>query len=204
MWMWAIASCVISVDQTVVIDEPVARIVVDVTAGDLEIRGRPGPVRISGSYGGPGGQPIGTQVDLGELVVSYDCEWCAGSLEIEAPPETALELTVGAGDLLVEGMAAELVGAVFAGSADVRGHGVGPVTLDLDGGEVDAWFAAPPTHLVVSVTAGGIEVGVPATVPYALVLDGSPVDVEGITEDPAAPNVLELATGTGSIRLRGQ
>lgn len=206
MLLWHLASCVIAVDQTVVIDEPVDRIVADITAGDLEVHARPGPVRISGDFGGPGGEPIGHAVRLGELTVTYSCEWCGGSLTIEAPPEVALDLSVGAGDLVVEGMDADLVADVAAGSADVRGHGAGPALVSVRFGDLDAWFADAPSRLEATVTSGAIRAAVPGDVPYAITLDAGAglVELEGILQDSAAPNVIDLRALAGSIHLEGR
>jgi hypothetical protein len=201
-----LASCVIAVDQTVVIDEPVDRIVVHVTAGDLDVEAKPGPVTISGDFGGPGGGPIDHNVVLGELTVTYDCEWCGGSLSIEAPAEVALDLAVGAGDLSVEGMDAELLADVATGSADIRGHGPGPAQISVDFGDLDVWFADPPTRLEGTVKSGSIDAAVPGDVPYAITLDADAgaIHIDGIYQDAASPNVIVLDAIAGSISLEGR
>lgn len=201
-----VTACVVAVDESVTIDDPVDRIEVDVTAGDVSIHGVEGPVRLTGAFGGAGHGPIGHHLDGTTLIIRYDCRWCGGQLTIEAPPDTALSLAVGAGDLTIDAMDAEVDAGLTGGNATVLDHGPGPVTVDLELGSADLTFGEPPSRAEIHASTGAIALTVPSG-PYALDLDAARGSVEvdpELIDDPDSPNALIASTGTGSITLRGR
>ncbi|MEZ4237583.1 MAG: hypothetical protein R3F59_15835 [Myxococcota bacterium] len=205
LWLPLLAGgCVLSVDESLTIHDPVDRIEIEVSAGDVSIRGVDGPVKLSGNFGGAGKEPEHSVSD-GVLTVSYDCGLCGGRLTVDAPPETAVVVTTGAGDVSVDGMLARLDASLSGGSADVRDHGAGPVIVTADIGDVDASFVEPPDRVDVDVTTGFVEIEVP---PEAYALDlrapAGSTSVQGITDDPSSPFEITARTRAGSISVRGR
>jgi hypothetical protein len=206
-WVAATGSvgCVLAVDETVTIREQVDLIVIDVAAGDVSVRGNAGDVKLTGNFGGAGQDPPRHTLSGGVLTVLSDCGLCGGELSIDAPPETELSITVGAGDLVVDGMVARLDAAVAGGSARVRGHGAGPVILDAEIGDVNLAFRDPPDRVDVNVATGFVEIDVPPG-GYALELraPAGSVSIQGIEDDPSSEHQIVARTGAGSISVRGR
>lgn len=201
MWWWW-TGCVVGIEQFVQIDEPVDRIVVDVTAGDLAVIGREGLVELSGAFGGASGGPISGEVFDGELVVSYTCNFCGGQLTVTAPPNTSLDLVLGAGDLDVQEMTGELVASLVAGEATVLRHGAGSVVVTVEAGAVEASFVEPPASLFSTVSTGNIDVLLPAG-PYALDLeaDGQLTVDPALLDDVTSEHDVVLRALAGSVRV---
>lgn len=186
MLLW-LASCVVAVDQTVIIDQPVDRIVVDVSNGDVRIRARDAAgIQLSGTFGGAGHGPIRHEVTDGVLVIRYDCQLCGGEVEIEAPPEVTLDLSLGAGSLTVEEMAGNTDARIEVGSAEVS-------------------YVVAPEHVDLDLGTGAIEIEVPHGA-YALDLrtGRGDIDIDGVIDDPDSPNLLFARTKNGSIEISGE
>jgi hypothetical protein len=183
LWLTA---CVVAVDQTVTIDEPVDRIVVDVSAGDVKVVERDGPVRLTGAFGGAGHGPISHDVKDGVLTIRFDCKLCGGELKIEAPGEVSLDLTLGAGDLSVVDM---------SGSTDA----------DLEIGSVEASFVSAPERIDIALGTGAIEIVVPAG-GYDLDVktDHGSVDLDDVYDAPGATSAITAHTSNGSIDIIGE
>ena len=183
--MLSLAACVVALDQTVTISQPVDRIVVDVSSGDVKVVERDGDITLSGAFGGAGHGPIHHEVDDGVLTIRYDCKLCGGDLKIEAPSDVELDLRLGAGDLTVVDM---------GGTTDMR----------LEVGSVDASFRVAPDRIDVDVGTGAIELVVPAG-GYALdvTADRGSVDLDGVHDDPASDEEIVAHTANGSVEVLG-
>jgi hypothetical protein len=182
----SILACVVAVDQTVTIEEPVDRIVVDVSAGDVKVVARDNDdVRLSGAFGGAGHGPIDYDVTSGVLTIHYDCDLCGGELKIEAPPEVELELELGAGDLSVVDMA-------------------GRTDADLRIGQVGVSYVLAPESIDIVLGTGDIDIQVPAGA-YSLDLDADrgSIDVDDdVTDDDGSAFRIAAAVTNGSIDVR--
>lgn len=202
MWWWWLAGCVVGFDQVVTIDEPVDRIEATVTAGDLTVRALSGPVEISGAFSGPSGGPVTGDLAGGTLTLTYDCTWCGGDLLIVAPPDTELAITLGEGDLWVDGMVAEIDASVDQGTVTLIGAGEGPVVLDVAVGGIDVSFSDKPWALTGTVSADGrISAGLPPG-EYALDLHGGVIDVDPlVVDDATSANPIQLDAGAGSVSV---
>lgn len=179
------AACVVAVEQTVTVSQPIDRIVVDVSAGDVKVVAREGDVRLTGAFGGAGHGPISHEVTDGVLVVRYDCRLCGGELKIEAPDGVALDLTLGAGDLSVVDM---------AGNTDAN----------VDLGSVDVSYVIAPEWIDLQLGTGAIEIVVPAG-GYALDVrtERGKVELDGVEDDPTSTNTIVARTANGSIDVFG-
>lgn len=198
------SGCVVAIDETITVRQPVDAIVISVTAGDVTIDAAEGDVELSGDFGGPGRGTIGHELVDGVLTIDYDCKLCGGKLSISCPPETGITADVGGGDLTLNGMAGSVNASLGGGTTKIRGHGAGNVTLDADVGDAELEFLASPERIDVSVGTGTIGIDVPIGA-YALDLDATNgfVDVSGVTDDPGAPYAIVAYAGTGSIAIQG-
>lgn len=200
----ASGGCVVAVDETITINQPVDEIVIGVTAGDVKVFAHDGPVELSGDFGGAGRGPIGHDLVDGVLTIQYDCRLCGGQLTIECPPETVITADVGGGDLTVSSMSGAVTASLGGGTARVKDHGAGPVSIATDVGDADVSFVERPAWVDVSLGTGTIGIDLPAGA-YALELDAPRglIQVSGVTDDPSNPNTITAYAGTGSIGLTG-
>ncbi len=182
-----LAGCVLAISGTTTIDAPVERVVIDASKGDVHVEGRLGDVTLQVDFGGLGSGEVGHRVRDGVLFVDYHCggaELCGGDIELTVPPRTPVEIALGAGDVHVEDLRAEVVALVGAGAIELE-------------------FPAAPDLVQVVAAAGSIEIGLPAGA-YALELDAvGAISVDpGIVDDADSPHVIVAEAGAGSIDLR--
>jgi hypothetical protein len=175
-----------------------------VAAGDVRVHAGPadGPVKLEGAYGGAGNSPLGHEVQDGVLTVRYDCRFCGGELTVEAPPQVALSITLGAGDVTVDDMSGPLDALLAAGSAEIRRHGAAPVELELDIGDVKVDFIQPSPFVQIELSQGDVELGLPSG-GYHLDLDVNMGEIQKgtVQHDPESPHLVQVSVGTGSIEL---
>lgn len=201
-WLLPWSGCVVAIEETVTITEPVDRIAIDVAAGDVRVRATSGPVRLISTFGGASGDTLGHSVQDGLLSVNYDCKLCGGELTVEAPPEVDLALTLGAGDLTVDDMAGAVLADVHAGSAAVHRHGPATVDVVADLGDVEVDFVVPPPALTVQLGTGDVEITLPSGAYNLDLTAGSgSVRIDGIEHDPESPSQITASVGTGSIEV---
>lgn len=203
----AATGCVIAVENSFTVRD-VHTIVLDINKGDVLVEARPGDqVRVAVDFGGLG-QDVGHRVEDGVLFLDYDCggpELCGGDISVEAPPRTLLELDLGAGDVTLEGMSGDLRAAVGAGAISASDLHAPTAHFATGAGEIAASFGSTPSRIDAVVATGSIDLEVPSG-SYALFLDAKAgsIDVDGIVEDPEAPNVIQAETAAGSISIDGR
>lgn len=204
-WWLVWTGCVVAIDETITITEPVDRILVDISAGDVRVHSGTGPVLLMGTFGGAGDEPLSHEVNDGILTVTYGCKLCGGELTIEAPAEVALDLHLGAGDLTIDDMAGTVTADVNAGSAAVHRHGASSVDVSTNLGDAEFDFITPPPSLFVTMGTGSLDIGLP-TGSYALDLDAGAgtVKIEGVSHDPESPSKITAAVGAGNIDVHSR
>jgi hypothetical protein len=203
LW-FALAGCVVALDENVTITAPVDRIVIDLAAGDVRVHAGPadGPVQLMGAFGGASDSSLGHEVQDGVLTVRYDCRFCGGELTVEAPPDVALSIMLGAGDITVDKMSGSVDALLAAGSAEIREHGAAPVELELDLGDVKVDFVQPSPFVKIEVDQGDVELELPAgSYNFELHVGVGEMSREGVTHDPNSPNFVQVSVETGSIEI---
>lgn len=200
--IWSVA-CVVSVDERVEIRESVGAIDIALGSGDVRVEAGPLPIVLEGSFGGVGGD-LAHRVEDGRLIIDHGCRLCAGEVELRAPADTAVNVTLGSGGLEVVGMHAALVADVGAGEVDVTDHGAGPVSVATGVGDVTLSFAEVPHAVEVVLSTGDAKITLPSG-SYALDLraDGGAVEVSGVTDDPSGPPVV-VEVAVGGITVSGE
>jgi hypothetical protein len=114
-----------------------------------------------------------------------------------------VKLHATSGDIEVSGVKGNTT--LEASSGDVRALNVsGAVNIDASSGSVQVKLAEPGS-VKARVNSGDLDVTVPANGHYRLQTQTGSGDeqVDGITNDPAATNVLDLEASSGDLRVAG-
>jgi Toastrack DUF4097 len=174
--------------ETRVVTEPVRSLVIETSAGNVEVvRGPRLVLRETTSYRGSGEAPHAEhELDGGELTVkSPSCNDCDTTFRVELPAGIALRASSNAG-------------AVSAQDLDVP-----QLRLQSDAGDVTASLVSTPSLIDAQSDAGDISITVPEG-RYAVDTDtdAGDEDVTGIVDDPQAPNRIEARTDAGDVTIK--
>lgn len=205
----ASGGCVLSVDHTFAVDEPIDRIVLELGSGDARVEGTDGDrIQVEVDLGGIGSSAPGHEVRDGVLFLDYACgklEVCGGELTVRAPRGVDLELAVGAGDLSVEGMAGIVLGSMGTGSVEATGLTSERVELAVGTGSAEVELLERPRAVHVTVSTGSIRIDVPSG-PYALDLTAKSgaIETTGVSHDPQADARIDAVTALGDVRIHGR
>ena len=141
--------------------------------------------------------------------LNYDCRITAGNCGLDAhlavPPQTAVILSTGGGNLTAGDLGGTL--RLSTGGGDANGHGLSArtVTTDSGGGNVTLVFTRPPANL--DVTSGGGDITIllpPGRTGYAITDSPGGGDYSRARTVPvnsASPNKIAVDSGGGNIRI---
>ncbi|KUL42473.1 DUF4097 family beta strand repeat-containing protein [Actinoplanes awajinensis] len=183
-----------------------------------------------GNGSGPAYQLSGTTLTLPtdcgfDCSISYEIQAPAGvkvrgdqrSGRVDLTGVGAVDLTLTSGDVSIDGASApvkikatsgnvSVIGApgvtMEATSGDLEAHEItGPVTAKVTSGNLDLDLAAPAS-VTASVTSGDLTLLVPPG-KYRINQHTASGDAEidGVTSDPDAPNVLDLRARSGNLTV---
>jgi hypothetical protein len=227
---WLLAGCAYPLQiqhNEVSVPQPYASVVVDVPIGPVRVTGWSGATTEVGSTVRWHGRPpeIRLEVVEDELRVTVDCPspvvYCATDLDLRVPARAGVRVRSDSGDVEVGGVGGPVrihtgTGAILvdhlSGPAVLESAAGAIVGTDLDSPEVDAQtgvgsvvlgFGRAPRRVAADVGAGRIELQVPSGAYDLRTRLWGELDVRGVTSDPRAASVLDLATGVGSIHVRG-
>lgn len=183
------------------VTEPVTAIRVNVGTGGVDVRVEDGaPVSLRREVTYTGRNPGKThRVENGTLVLD-GCNQCGVDYEVVVPRELAISGSIGTGKITLSRAAAV---DLRSGTGDLKVLSTnGPVKLTTGTGDIEVGLAKPGV-----VTADAETGKVVVTVPdgkYRINAGAETGDVttNGVTQDQASPNVLDLKTGTGSVTVR--
>ncbi|MEV6911782.1 DUF4097 family beta strand repeat-containing protein [Amycolatopsis sp. NPDC051071] len=183
------------------ITEQITAIRVDVPVGAVTLRVEDGaPVSLRREVTYTGRDPGKTHsVENGTLVLG-GCSQCGVDYDVVVPRELAISGGIGTGKITL----------TRAASVDLRGDvgdlkvlsSSGPVKLRTGSGDIEVGLAKP------GVVTANAEVGkITVTVPdgaYQLRAKSEVggVETEGVRQDQASPNVLDLKAGTGKVTVK--
>lgn len=182
-----------------VLDAPISAIVAEVGGGDLTIEVGGTETVISRSVRWSGEEPrIDARLDADTLVLDVRCHWmqhvCSVDHHVVVPAPTALEVSLGSGDLTVGEVAGPLTVDIGSGATTI-GEVEGDVTIDSGSGDVV--IASVVGNLAVDSASG--DVAVDALDAGSAVVDIGSGDVTlGFV---VAPVRVEVDAGSGDVRL---
>ncbi|GAA4915521.1 putative adhesin [Stackebrandtia albiflava] len=198
--------------------QPIDRLVVDNDSGDVEVVAGTGDgvvVERTLRYGDR--EPEAVETWSGE-VLTIDFKGCgreflpAGACSIdyriEVPADTVVELEVDSGNIVVEGITADLNLSADSGnidlenvtgrldlsadSGDLRGDDLAStdVTFDVDSGDVELGFVEPPANIAGEADSGSVTLVVPD--------DGAPYRVDATVDSGSSQ--VEVAVSDTATR----
>ncbi|SDZ25961.1 Putative adhesin [Micromonospora pattaloongensis] len=208
-------------------------------SGDIVIRTGPvSAVRIKREVRYRGDEPGATyRIDGAVLAVETDCgRQCSVSYDILAPEGvsvrgengsgdleltdvSAIDVTVGSGDITVirpsgavtartgsgDIRLVDAAGGVSArtGSGSIDAHGLGRSRVDAETGSGDITLGlTSPADVRAHASSGSIELTVPSAGYRVAVTTGSGSRNVDVTHEPAGAHLLELETGSGDVTVR--
>lgn len=118
----------------------------------------------------------------------------------------ALDLETGSGDVDLDSPSADTVLATGSGDITVKRATAPTLDASTGSGDITAGFTVAPTKVTIGTGSGDVELTVPSG-SYALSTDTGSGDVhvdDGIVIDASSPNVLDLSTGSGDIRVQAE
>lgn len=198
-------------ETTTRVHEGVARLVVDIDAGDVSLRaGDGGFAAVTSAVRWTGTRPEVTQtVDGNTLTVTARCpdrtgvERCEVDLTVDLPPSAPSDLQVGAGDITGTDVTGEHVWNSSAGDVTAVELGAAAVRARSGAGDVDLAFAAVPLSVDAETVAGEVLVTVPDDAGYAV--DARSGAGETVVEVPTDPGGASIAafSSAGDVTVRG-
>jgi hypothetical protein len=192
--------------QTVQVPRDVQRIVLTVDTGSVTLLGAPagGLVQIERTTRAfPESRAVHDKLERGVLRIDARCGGAPGCRidhELRVPPNVAVELHVGDGDVELGDLGSNLQIEVALGKVtggDLRGA---EVDVRTEGGAIDLIFASPPRNLVANAAAGDVSLRVPQA---SYRCDVDPSAELAIRCDPQATHTIAASTGVGKLRIRG-
>ncbi|MEL6345786.1 MAG: DUF4097 family beta strand repeat-containing protein [Myxococcota bacterium] len=163
----------------------------------------------------------------GVLHIDFKCRsdhpLCHADHTIRAPASVRVAVTVGRGDVEIEGTHGDV--DVEAGSGDIELHQVsGDLSLktgagEVDGtdlrsatadvetgaGEVDLYFSGEIARVEIFAGAGDIDLEVPAgAYQLDIAADAGDVDVEDVSHDSGAEGVIIVDSSAGDVDIEGR
>lgn len=214
------------------ITEPVGAVLVDLRAGDVQVRETSGRrVQLTTTTYGDR-VTVTDRVEGDRLVVDGRCSggwlpWlddrCRVDVDLRVPTGTDVTVDQGAGSMQLT----ELTGAtrIETGAAEVRldrldgplrvSTGAGAITatgltsaegtFDTGAGDIDVVWTRRPTTVDISTGVGEVDVVVPqGAYRYDVDTGVGSATTEGITRDAAADARIDVYTGAGSATVRGR
>jgi Putative adhesin len=201
-----------TVVETSTLGPDVARVVTDVETGTVRVRvGPPGSaVRVTTtrrwSFRAP---TTSSTVVAGTARLTARCDQgftlvlCSVDLDVVVPPGTDLELTVGTGQVVVDGADGQLRVAVATGDVAATALHSSAVQAAVTTGDLRLSFVSAPSNVAARTTTGDVTVTLPAGERYR-VHDSSTVGTRSVSvpTDPAATRTIEVSTTVGDVRVR--
>lgn len=203
---WALAGCVLNLNGTAMLEQPIDRVEIDVRHADVDIRAvDEGLPTLAFEFVGLGEASFEATVVDGVLMVADPCadnELCAGSLDLRMPPDVAVHAQIRVGSLRLLAMRSDLMADV-GGRVVLRRHAGREVDVSSTFGDgLDFEFDVQPDEVSAVASTGTVHVGVPAgnyaldvSATESVVLDGE------ILSDPESPYQLFLTARDGAVRV---
>ncbi len=129
----------------------------------------------------------------------------SGDLDVRAMTG-ALDLETGSGDVDLDTPLGDTLLATGSGNITVKRATAATLEASTGSGEITVGFTVAPTKVKIGTGSGDVELSVPAG-SYALSTDVGSGEVhvdDGIVIDASSPNVLDLSTGSGDIRVQAE
>jgi hypothetical protein len=187
------------------ISSPVSSLVVISQVGDVTVtgtRGSTASVTEKSTYSSK--PPVTTRtVSGGTLTVSYSCPVelvCAVVYDIRVPRTAAVQVTTGAGKIVLSGLAGRVTAKADAGLISATGLTGPSVSLTTDVGAITADFAAAPATIQAVTRVGAITLQVPAAALYTITANATVGQATvRIPQSPSAPHTITATTDVGAI-----
>jgi len=192
--------------ESVVIQEPVTNLTIDVRSGDIAIYGSDdAEVTATARIQGPSNH-LGHALTGGKLTLVDDCHenHCNVDVSVAVPSGVSVEVHVGSGDLEVN----DMLGAISleTGSGDILGYDLAGADLrtETGSGDVSLDVSEPAERIHVRTHSGDVLVGVPAGA-YRLNVGTSSGDrhLNDVSNDSSAAGSIDVFTSSGDVAIRG-
>jgi DUF4097 and DUF4098 domain-containing protein YvlB len=211
----ALAACNPGTDTTEThryeVNDQVSRLVLDDSAGRVEIVVADGPIAVTETWHYDHDAPK-TSHSTNAGTLSLDDGSCANhhrfrngcsvDYSVRVPASTAVEVTAEAGSVEVTGLAGDLSVTADAGRVEGTGLSSQHTTVKADAGKVDLGYRTAPTNVHVQAMAGTISVTVPHGDSYAVdaTSDAGHVQVD-VPRDDSAPRSITAHSDAGVIKI---
>ena len=186
-------------DRIVVAGDLVA-VEVEMDAGTVRVRATDGD-RVEVERRGVAGEVRHTLRDGVVRIVDACDAWlpCDTDLVVSIPARLAVDVSVGSGDVRVEGLGADLHVEVNDGDVDLSGIRSPTVRVQVGWGDVDLAFEGVPTDVAVSVGVGDVQLRVPEGA-YDLDVESLAAPQVRIPHDPSGARIY-VRTTSGRARI---
>jgi Putative adhesin len=187
----------------------ITRLVVDDSAGHVEITVGDGPVRVTETMRYGRQRPTTTHTNVGGTVhlTAASC-WaifdrgCEVDYTVRVPARTAVQIQANAGSVRVTGLTGDLRVTADAGVVRATELGSAHTTVQADAGQVSLRYRAVPSTVDAHTDAGSVEIWVPGGTPYAVEASTDAGErTIGVPTDSASPHRITAHAGAGSVRI---
>ncbi|MCP4601986.1 MAG: DUF4097 domain-containing protein [Proteobacteria bacterium] len=162
-------------------------------------------------------------IDGTTLKVELDCHpSCDGEVVLEVPIDVSVDADTGSGNIAVSSIEGNISASTGSGNISIRSEGgnldletgSGNITgtnlaseacdADTGSGNIKLSFDTIPTNVDLGTGSGNVTLTVPYG-SYDVELDtgSGNTNIEGLIDDPSAPNSIRADTGSGNITVQG-
>ncbi len=185
----------------------IERVVVTGDIGDLRVSPGRGPTAaVQRSVSGwEGGIALSSSVEDGTLYLSARCtDWlgCRVDTELELPAGAALDVVLGRGDVVLEGLDGPIRLSVSDGDVSGEGLRASEVEATLSSGALSLYFDRAPERVRAALAGGDTVLDLPvAAAEIEADLSGGELSLQGLVSRPGAPSRVAVISAGGDLRV---
>jgi hypothetical protein len=185
------------------------RLVVDDSAGRVEISVGDGPVQVTETlrYGKQRPSTAHTNVDGTVHLTAGSCwalfdKGCQVDYQVRVPASTAVEVRADAGAVTVRGVTGDLRVTADAGTVQATELGSVHTNVRADAGRVTLRYRSSPSTIDAVADAGSIEIWVPGGIAYAVDATADAGDrTVGVPTERGSTHRITAHSDAGSVRI---
>ena len=190
------------------VNQPVSTVVINDTAGNVEVTGGAGALNVSEqqSYHDTAPTTSHSVVD-GTLTLTFTCSTddCGVDYDVQVPDGTAVRISTSAGDVTLSVLSGAVQAATSAGKITGSGLSARQARFTDSAGDVLIGFTAPPASLYADSDAGDVTILLPGSASYRVAASSQAGAVHvTVPQSAGSGNAVTAQSEAGDVAVRTQ